>query len=656
MCGVSGVFSNPGLGEQNLEAAVTAMCNTIAHRGPDDSGVWTDAGVGLALGHRRLAIVDLSVAGHQPMQSACERFVIAFNGEIYNHLDLRKQLDQLAVAPVWRGHADTETLLAAFAAWGLERTLEAANGMFAIALWDRQLKTLILARDRFGEKPLYYGFVGKRPALVFGSELKALAAHPDWQPTLNQNVLDEYLRFGCVRGAASIYEGIHKLLPGSYVQFTQADIANCNLPAVTQWWSPVTAALAAKQAPVITNPDDAVEQTRHAMMTSVGQRMMADVPLGAFLSGGVDSSLVVALMQAQSSKPVRTFSVGFDDARYDESSHAEAVAAHLGTDHTTLKATSQMALDTIPQLADMYDEPFADSSQIPTALIASLTRQHVTVALSGDGGDELFGGYNRHVWVPRIWSKLNRLPVAVRKTLAVSLKSVPVGAYDGVMNTAGRVLPKRLHIRTFGEKLHKLAAVLESPSQQVLFAGVSSMNRQPGNLLSGGVPTTPLENLYPALQQFDAVEWMLLMDTMNFMVDDALVKVDRASMASTLEVRVPFLDPNVFHTAWRMPASLRIKSGQGKWPLREALYQHVPAALIDRPKMGFAIPLDEWLRGPLREWAEDLLQPASLAQLPMLNAKAVGAIWKNHVNGKGHYAQQLWAVLQLLAWQRRWGC
>ncbi|PFG53740.1 asparagine synthase (glutamine-hydrolysing) [Marinobacter sp. LV10R520-4] len=652
MCGITGFWGQ----EAPSSAIAKEMAAQILHRGPDDSGVWVEGDTGLALGHRRLAIVDLSAAGHQPMHSACERFVIAFNGEIYNHLDLRKQLDQSSVAPVWRGHADTETLLAAFSAWGIERTLEAANGMFAIALWDRQLKTLTLARDRFGEKPLYYGLVGKRPALVFGSELKALAAHPDWQPTLNQNVLDEYLRFGCVRGAASIYQGIHKLLPGSYVQFTQSDIANGQLPEVTQWWSPVTAALAAKQAPVIANPDDAVEQTRQAMMTSVGQRMMADVPLGAFLSGGVDSSLVVALMQAQSSKPVRTFSVGFDDARYDESSHAAAVAAHLGTDHTTLKATSQMALDTIPQLADMYDEPFADSSQIPTALIASLTRQHVTVALSGDGGDELFGGYNRHVWVPQIWSKLNRLPVAVRKTLALSLRSIPVGAYDGVMNIAGRVLPKRLHVRTFGEKLHKLAAVLESPSQQALFAGVSSMNRQPGNLLNAGVPTTPLENLYPALQQFDAVEWMLLMDTMNFMVDDALVKVDRASMASTLEVRVPFLDPNVFHTAWRIPASLRIKNGQGKWPLRETLYQHVPAALIDRPKMGFAIPLDEWLRGPLREWAEDLLQPASLVELPMLNVKAVGAMWKNHVNGKGHYAQQLWAVLQLLAWQRRWRC
>jgi len=661
MCGITGSF---GLNDDRLlclRTDVSAMTNALIHRGPDDSDVWTDAGAGVALGHRRLSIVDLSAAGHQPMQSACSRFVIAFNGEIYNHLDLRKQLDQLSPAPVWRGHADTETLLAAFAAWGVERTLQAANGMFAIALWDKQLRTLTLARDRFGEKPLYYGFLGQRSGLVFGSELKALAAHPDWQPRLNEAVLDEYLRFGCVRGAASIYQGIHKLLPGSYVQFTQADIANGQLPAVTQWWSPITAALAAQQEPVIDNPAAAVEHTRDAMMASVGQRMMADVPLGAFLSGGVDSSLVVALMQAQSSKPVRTFSVGFDDARYDESSHAAAVAAHLGTDHTTLNATSQMALNVIPQLADMYDEPFADSSQIPTALIASLTRQHVTVALSGDGGDELFGGYNRHLWVPRIWRKLNRLPVAVRKTLALSLRSIPVGAYDGVMNTAGRVLPKRFHIRTFGEKLHKLAAVLESPSQQALFAGVSSMNRQPGHLLNVGaahpaVTITPVENLYPALQQFDGVEWMLLMDTMNFMVDDALVKVDRASMASTLEVRVPFLDPNVFHTAWRIPTSLRIKNGQGKWPLREALYQQVPQALIDRPKMGFAIPLDEWLRGPLREWAEDLLQPSSLAQLPMLNAKAVAGMWKNHLNGKGHYAQQLWAVLQLIAWQRRWGC
>ena len=392
-----------------------------------------------------------------------------------------------------------------------------------------------------------------------------------------------------------------------------------------------------------------------ALSASVERQMAADVPLGAFLSGGVDSSLIVALMQSQSARKVQTFSVGFDDPRYDESEHADAVAAHLGTEHTTLRATSQMALDVIPKLPDLYDEPFADSSQIPTFLISSLTRKHVTVALSGDAGDELFGGYNRYVWVPRVWGKLARMPKPLRQAMARMLKSVPPGGYDRLMGVGSRVLPSRLHIRTFGEKLYKLADVLACSSDRALYGGLASMNRHPDDLLEPEYCSgKPVEQLYPALAGFDQVEWMMLMDTLNFMVDDVLVKVDRASMASSLEVRAPFLDPDVYAAAWQLPLDMRVRNGEGKWALRQILYRHVPHELIERPKMGFAVPLDDWLRGPLREWAEDLLSASSLAMVPALNPNAVQAMWRNHLQGKGHFAQQLWSVLQLSAWAKRW--
>ncbi|ERS87952.1 asparagine synthetase B family protein [Halomonas sp. PBN3] len=492
--------------------------------------------------------------------------------------------------------------------------------------------------------------------MLFGSELKALMAHPEWQGTLATQALEGYLRFGCVGGEASIFQGVAKLPPGSLLTITRADVKAGRLPAPVVWWSAEQAAREALAAPALDSPQAAIEAVEQALGQSVKSRMLADVPLGAFLSGGIDSSLIVALMQQQAERPVRTFSVGFDDARYDESQHAEAVARHLGTEHLTLQATSQMALDLVPSLPELYDEPFADSSQLPTALVSRLTREHVTVALSGDAGDELFGGYNRHLWVPRIWHKLKRLPLPVRRTLAATLKAIPPHRYDALMRTGGRLLPKRLRLRTFGEKLHKLAAVLESPSERALFAGVASMNRAPAALLEGPGQGSgqPPEALFPALAQFDSVEWMLLMDTLHYLVDDVLVKVDRASMASSLEVRVPFLDPAVFHTAWRIPSALHLNEGQGKWVLRQLLYRHVPRELIERPKMGFAIPLDAWLRGPLRDWAEDLLSSASLAELPQLDATEIRTLWQAHLKGQGHHAQQLWAVLQLLAWQRRW--
>ncbi len=479
-------------------------------------------------------------------------------------------------------------------------------------------------------------------------------AHPEWQGTLATDALEGYLRFGCVGGETSIFQGIAKLPPGSLLKVSPADVLAGELPRSVTWWSAEQAARDATRAGRIEDPEAAVSAVEQALGQSVRRQMLADVPLGAFLSGGIDSSLIVSLMQQQADRPVRTFSVGFDDARYDESADAAAVAAHLGTEHITLQATSKMALDLVPRLPELFDEPFADASQLPTALISELTREYVTVALSGDGGDELFGGYNRHLWVPRLWHKLMRIPLPARRALGATLKAIPSQGYDRMMQLSGRVLPSRLRMRTFGEKLHKLAAVLESPSERALFTGVASMNRQPAALLEVQGQGASPETLFPALQQFNNVEWMLLIDTLHYMVDDVLVKVDRASMASSLEVRVPFLDPQVFHTAWRIPANIRLREGQGKWVLRQLLYRHVPRELIERPKMGFAIPLDDWLRGPLRDWAEDLLSNASLAELPMLDIRQVHKLWQAHLKGRGHHAQQLWVVLQLLAWQRRW--
>jgi len=649
MCGIAGFWGTAGPDE----SVARRMADAIVHRGPDDSGVWSQPEKGLALAHRRLSILDLSPAGHQPMASECGRYVIVFNGEIYNHLALREQLGGATDGDTkWRGHSDTETLLQAFGAWGFAETLRLASGMFAIAIWDREEQCLTLARDRFGEKPLYYGWMNG--ALVFASELKALQQYPGFSGDLETGVFESYLRFGCTGGQQTIFKDVFKLPPGALVRVSSADIKESNRPEPERWWSAIDAASAARQS-VPVSPEQALSNVEESLSASVHRRMAADVPLGAFLSGGVDSSLIVALMQSQSDRKVRTFSVGFDDPRYDESEHAAAVAAHLGTEHTTLRATSQMALDVIPELPELYDEPFADSSQIPTFLISSLTREHVKVALSGDAGDELFGGYNRYVWAPRVWSKLTRMPQAMRQTLARMLKGIPPGGYDRMMVLGSRILPSRLHIRTFGEKLYKLADVLACDSDRALYGGLASMNRHPEDLLEPECRSDQaVAHLYPALAGFDQVEWMMLMDTLNFMVDDVLVKVDRASMASSLEVRAPFLDPDVYTAAWQLPLDMRVRNGEGKWALRQILYRHVPRELIERPKMGFAVPLDDWLRGPLREWAEDLLSPSSLANVPALNPRAVQSMWRNHLQDKGHFAQQLWAVLQLSAWAKRW--
>jgi len=631
------------------------MISALSHRGPDAIGTWEDSICDLGLGHSRLSIVDLSPAGHQPMKSVCDRYVMVFNGEIYNHQTLREKLGVGGPeVRSWRGYSDTETLLQAIAQWGLEQTLQAAIGMFAVAIWDRHQQTLTLARDRFGEKPLYYGWVSG--GFVFASELKALQAVPGSKCEVEPLVLENYLRFGCVGGHQSIFRDVFKLPPGAMLKVTRTDIQNNDLREPEVWWSAISAASSAKHSsqPELTQ-EWALSSVEDSLNQSVGRQMIADVPLGAFLSGGVDSSLIVALMQAQSARKVQTFSVGFDDPRYDESVHAREVAAHLGTEHTSLRATSKMALDLIPQLSEIYDEPFADASQIPTCLIARLTRQHVTVALSGDAGDELFGGYNRYVWVPRVWSKLRRMPLPTRNLLARLLKQVPASGYDSMMALSSHVLPSRFHIRTFGEKLYKLADVLACRSDRALYAGLASMNRNPEYLLEPEHRSNEaIEDLYPVLAGFNQVEWMMLMDTLNFMVDDVLVKVDRASMASSLEVRAPFLDPDVYAAAWRLPQDMRVRNGESKWALRQILYRYVPKELVERPKMGFAVPLDSWLRGPLREWAEDLLSAQNFDRFPQLNRQMINRIWAEHLAGKGHHAEQLWVVLQLLAWGRQW--
>lgn len=662
MCGIAGIFSQP---RDPLLVYSGRMALALTHRGPDAQGTYIDEDRGIALSHRRLAIIDVSHGGAQPMRSHSSKFIIAFNGEIYNFNEIKALISKEVPRINWRGHSDTEVLLEAIELWGLRRALHTFDGMFAFALWNNETGELTLVRDRFGEKPLYYGFAnghgnnidgvifGTGP-LLFGSELKALSAFPEWTGTMAEGSVKSYLRFGCVGSFDTIFRGVAKIPPGCLLIVNHFDVQAGVLPAPTEWWSAQQAARNAVESERINDADLAVNMLESALSGSVRARMIADVPVGAFLSGGVDSSLILALMQRYSDTSVKSFSVGFDDARYDESLHAEAVAAHLGTEHITLRATPQMALDLVPRLPELYDEPFADSSQLPMALISRLTREHVTVALSGDAGDELFAGYNRHLWVPRLWRRLEALPLPARRGLACSLKSIPSDAYDWLMRFGGLMLPDRFRLRTFGQKLHKLAAALESSSERELFGKMASMNQNSDALLIGQDHRKGQSNIFSALHGFSNLEWMLLMDTLHYMVDDVLVKVDRASMASGLEVRVPFLAPDVFQAAWKVSNDLKIKGACSKWILRQLLFRYVPQELIDRPKMGFAVPLDAWLRGPLRSWAEDLLSFNSLTALPMLDARHIRHIWHAHLKGRGHYAQQLWTVLQLLAWQRKW--
>lgn len=645
MCGVAG-FLDTSLRSSNdaLRQVAERMGRALQHRGPDSSGCWTDETCGIAFSHRRLAVIDVSSAGHQPMISANGRYVICFNGEIYNHVELRKALSKAGSAPDWRGYSDTETILAAVSAWGLEETLVRSYGMFAFALWDRKERSLHLARDRIGEKPLYYGWLGR--VFVFASEVKALRRHPAWKGDIDRGALTLYMRHGYVPDPYCIHVGLHKLLPGTTLRLDH----NTSSIVTRTYWSPPETVRNAVRNPFRGTQKEAIEELHSRLSAVVAEQIIADVPLGAFLSGGIDSSTIVALMQAQSSRPVRTFTIGSPEQEYNEAVHAKAIANHLGTDHTELYLGPRQALDTVSRVPYCYDEPFGDSSQIPTLLLSELTSKHVTVALSGDGGDELFGGYDRYRRVENLTDRINLLPPLVGRALGAGLRAVPTGAWDVLLRPLIGVMSDRGRHRYPGRKVHKWAEffTLERP---LIYRQLASHCSHPADLVLEGAE-------YPTAftdprRQFDCAnirDFMMSIDLVSYLPDDILVKVDRAAMSVSLETRIPLLDPRIVEFAWSLPGNYKFENGQTKWALRQVLYRYVPRALIDRPKQGFALPIEKWLRGPLRTWAQELLDPRRLREEGMLSPQYVSQAWEQYLSGDIDLTSMIWNILMFQAW------
>ena len=644
MCGIAGFFSpSAAQNTKELTSIISRMNTALIRRGPDDSGIWVDEQTGIALGHRRLSIIDLSCEGRQPMISESGRYVIAYNGEVYNFRELRKEL--LAKGHIFRSHSDTEVMLGAFEEWGIKEAVKHFIGMFAFVLWDRDEHILYLVRDRLGIKPLYYGWING--AFVFGSELKALRAYPGFCQPIDRTALALFMRYNCIPVPYSIYEDIFKLLPGHIAKICR-DSKNIE---ITRYWS---AESVAKQGLISSfeGPDDeAVEQLDRLLRDAVKCRMISDVPLGSFLSGGIDSSTVVALMQAQSSRPVKTFSIGSVVSDYDEAQDAKAVAKYLGTDHTEFYVTPEQAMAVIPKLPTLYDEPFADSSQIPTFLVSELARKHVIVSLSGDGGDELFGGYNRHTWGPRIWKRIGGYPQFLRKGLSTAIGYLSPKSWDTFFKKINGLFPGRFDHRTIGYKVQKLAEVLPAGSPAEMYKILTSHWRNPSALVwGGGEPTEMWGDADSNMLADDFAHYMMLMDMITYLPNDILTKVDRASMGVSLEARVPLLDHRVVEFVWRLPLSMKIRNGQGKWVLRQVLYKYVPKELVERPKSGFGIPVDSWLRGPLRDWAESLLDESRLRQEGFFHPKPIRQKWTEHLSGKRNWAYHLWDVLMFQGW------
>lgn len=643
MCGFAGYLSLNGTIDENL---LTRMSQALAHRGPDDSGLWFDKEAGIGLSHRRLAVVDLSPAGHQPMTSFSGRYTLVFNGEIYNHLALRAELASVGKNPNWLGHSDTESLLTCFDAWGIEAAVKKSIGAFAFAVWDKQNRQLTLGRDRFGEKPLYYGWQGQgqQRVFLFGSELKALRVHPSFENNINRNAISLQFRHSYIPAPFSIYHGIAKLRPGCLLTVSK------RLPDTQEstYWSALQAAESGVASPYTGNAEQAAEELESLLKCAVQQQMTADVPLGAFLSGGIDSSLVVALMQAQSGRPVKTFSIGFYEDGFNEAVHAKAVAQHLGTDHTELYVAAEQAMAVIPRIPNLYDEPFSDSSQIPTCLVSQLAKQHVTVSLSGDAGDELFCGYNRYLMTANLWHKIVLLPMPLRSLLAKSLVSLPPDKW----NALARMLPLNQSTPpvNWGDKLHKGADLLACNTVDELYSHFISHWMDPAAVVvdDTGLPT--LINELPALTALNDVQRMMALDCMTYLPDDILVKVDRAAMSVALETRVPFLDHRVVEFAWQLPQSLKLHNNQSKWVLRQILYRYVPQTLVERPKMGFGVPIGDWLRGPLRDWAEALLDESRLRREGFLYPAPIRQKWQEHLSGRRNWQYLLWDVLMFQAW------
>lgn len=626
MCGIVGIWG----GLPDKQSVIRSGCRRMRHRGPDSEGYWEDEGSGLALGHVRLAILDLSEAGSQPMVSACGRFVLVLNGEVYNHLELRDSLEGQGRAPAWRGHSDTETLLACFGAWGVARTLQSAVGMFAMGLWDKHERTLSLMRDRMGEKPLYMGFVAGN--FVFASELKALVDMPGFNREPDRAALSALLRHNYIPAPLSIYESIRKLPPGCWLELSEQQRQHGGLPPPVQYWSAQETARQGHGHRLAFGSDhEAVDRLESVLTTAVKGQMLSDVALGAFLSGGIDSSTIVALMQKENSTAVRTFSIGFDDPAYNEAEHARAVAAHLGTRHTELYVSANDALALVPGLAGVYDEPFADSSQIPTLLVTQMARQHVTVALSGDGGDELFGGYSRYFRAQRWWHKRQGIPQGLRAPMA----------------SAARMAAKLRRAGHGRDQFDKLAEVLAAPHAGAFYRQFVSYWKDPAQaVIGGGAFASPFDDAPDA----DFFESMMLLDAQTYLPDDILVKVDRAAMANSLETRVPMIDHRVFAFAHSLPLDYKIRDGQGKWLLRQLLYRHVPRSMVERPKKGFSVPLASWLRGPLKDWGAALLDPGKLRQQGLFHAAPILAKWQQHQSGQRDWSTHLWSILMTQAW------
>lgn len=643
MCGIAGFWSPSHRASDDL--ALRRMTDTIAHRGPDDWGAWHAADVGPALGHRRLSIVDTSCEGHQPMASSSGRFTIVFNGEIYNFRDLRRELDRGARL-AWRGHSDTEVMLAAFEEWGVRGATERFAGMFAFAVWDAQQRALHLVRDRLGIKPLYYGC--SRGTLIFGSELKSLRAHPDFGGAIDLQAVGMFLRYDYIPGPNSIYSGIRKLTPGTILTLTSPD--DCAEPKA--YWSPARAALRGVEHPFHGDRAEAADAVEGLLRQVVGEHMVSDVPLGAFLSGGIDSSTVVAAMQAQSNRPVRTFSVGFEEAAYNEAEHARAVAAHLGTDHTSAYVTPSDLLSVVPMLPSMYDEPFADSSQVPTYLVSALARRHVTVSLSGDGGDEMFGGYGRYGWTERLWARISRVPAAARAASAALIDAVPDVILRGSLYGARTVLPARVRRHAELWRVRLAGDFLAANDEHALYQRVLT-HVDPHQALAATARAARPDDYLAYRPSWSRVapfqSRMMLWDMETYLPDDILVKVDRASMAVGLEARVPLLDHRLVELAWSLPLGLKT-GGEPKQPLRDVLARYVPPTLFNRPKMGFSLPIAEWLRGPLRNWVCDLLAPSAVRGAGLLDAAFVARTLREHLSGDMDHAWALWSMVMLHAW------
>lgn len=641
MCGIAGFWRPSGLGVTDPKI-LEAMTNSIVRRGPDAGGSWLDQNRGIALGHRRLSIIDLTESGAQPMFSADGRFVITYNGEIYNFEDIRQQLLAEGRHFNWRGHSDTEVILAAITSWGLGRTLKALNGMFAFALWDRKHERLTIARDRMGEKPLYYGWVGSGPrrTFLFASDLAAFRPYPDFEPEIAPESLGLLLRFGHIPDPHCIYRNIQKLRPGTLLSFDANGNENAEI-----YWDTLKEYVSAQADPFSGSQADAVNELERLLMQAVKRQSVADVPLGTFLSGGIDSSAITALLQASSNSPVKSFSIGFTVDEYDESPHAKAVANHLGTDHHELIVSPTEAQAVIPSLPSFYSEPFADSSQVPTYLVSRMARDVVTVALSGDAGDEMFAGYNRHVHAHKSWPILSKLPAPLRSASKHVIEAISPTGWDKI----GHLLAQG-KVSGLGEKLHKAANILAAPNGEALYDGLLSLNSDPNALSVSQICLNGFEGHdLSQLSSLSLTDQMMAKDCIHYLPGDILTKVDRAAMAVSLETRVPMLDVDVMRFAWSLPVEIKLSGGVTKWPLREVLYRHVPKKLIERPKQGFGIPIHIWLRGPLREWADSLLNLADNAMY--FNMAEVDKMWSAHLSGYRNYQHKIWPILMFNSWR-----